>query len=293
MYDILREEEDVAAYPLSMMQALANSAQMRMCSGQLMNPLTGKGVKKWQLPFLFTDKFFSFVPDATLTQACTVWDTTLDLSLTTNFTTSWTLYIEGNIVTYTGKTSTQLTGCSGVQFAFTAWTNVSYIYALPTDYMSTINMIFNNSAKLPMIRYDDIRESQNDRKGSTSGKLQFNRTQKLFAKPFYSIKDQKYLIIYNCWKQGDPILLRYDRHPSLMSSPSDLVTIENDTRARSTIPYIAVWEMLYNRWEEERAAQLLNFWMWQVKEMYTYYDNSMYESISWVQYRMSKSRLNV
>lgn len=292
-YDILRESEDVAAYPLSFMQQLVNGAELRICSGQLVNPFTGAGVRKGQLPFLFSDKFFSFVVDTTLSGDCAVWATELDITLTTNLATAWTLYIEWNIVTYTGKSSTQVTGCSGVQFAFPAWTAVSQIYALPSDYMSPINLIFNNSAKLEMVRYDDIREEMNSRKGTTTSRIIYWNGQKLNRKPFYSIKDKRYLLVYNTGNTGDPILMRYERMPTTMSASTDLCTIENDTRARSTIPYIAIWEMLYNRWEEARASQIINFGLWQVKEMYRYYDNSTYESLSGVQYRIGKSRLNV
>ena len=45
-YDILREEEDVKAYPLSFMQQLMNTAQLRICSGMVKNPMTGETIRK-------------------------------------------------------------------------------------------------------------------------------------------------------------------------------------------------------------------------------------------------------
>jgi hypothetical protein len=51
--------------------------------------------------------------------------------------------------------------------------------------------------------------------------------------------------------------------------------------------------MLYNRWEEWRWAELINFWLGKVKEMYTYYNDRSLESISGVQYKSWKSKLNI
>ena len=77
-----------------------------------------------------------------------------------------------------------------------------------------------------------------------------------------------------------------------MSASQDTL-IDNDIYAKTTIPYLAVAEMLYNRWEEQRAAELFNFVIWQIKEMYNYYNKKSFENISGVQYTMWKSTLNI
>jgi hypothetical protein len=51
--------------------------------------------------------------------------------------------------------------------------------------------------------------------------------------------------------------------------------------------------MLFNRGEQERWAEIINFGMWKIKEMYTYYNQASFEKQSWVQYKMSKWRLNI
>jgi NH3-dependent NAD+ synthetase len=61
-----------------------------------------------------------------------------------------------------------------------------------------------------------------------------------------------------------------------------------------TIPYMAIGEMLYNRWEEGRAAEILNFGLWQVQEMYDFYNNKSSEKPSKGQYKAGKGRfLNI
>ena len=62
-----------------------------------------------------------------------------------------------------------------------------------------------------------------------------------------------------------------------MSSSSDNATIDNDIYAQTTIPYIAVGEMLFNRGEEQRAADILNFGLAQVADMYSYYNDASLE----------------
>jgi hypothetical protein len=63
--------------------------------------------------------------------------------------------------------------------------------------------------------------------------------------------------------------------------------------AESTIPYLAIGELLYNRGEESRAGELLNFALGQVREMYAHYNNRSFENISGTQYKIGKSKLNI
>jgi hypothetical protein len=78
-----------------------------------------------------------------------------------------------------------------------------------------------------------------------------------------------------------------------MTVSTSVVTIDDDDFARSTIPYIAVWEMLFNRWEEQRGAEILNFGIGQLQEMYNYYNKTTFEKQSWTHYKMGKGRLNI
>jgi hypothetical protein len=110
MYDLLREDEvDSGAYPLSFMQDLANQAQLRICSGKVFNPLQNKSITKGRLPFLNTDKFYSNLAGTSLTVEAVTGATTLD-AVTTNYPTSGSLFVDGNMITYTGTTGTQFTG---------------------------------------------------------------------------------------------------------------------------------------------------------------------------------------
>ena len=59
VYDVLRElEEDTTAYPLSLVDSMINSAQLRICSGKIVNSFTKEVILKGALPFLEKRKFY-------------------------------------------------------------------------------------------------------------------------------------------------------------------------------------------------------------------------------------------
>ena len=295
-YDILREEQDSSAYPLTLTDLLLNAAQQKICFWQITNPFTHTAIRKGRLEFIQTDKFYSNIASTSLSADTTVGATTLTVSDTTNFSSTGVLYIAGNIVTYTGKTSTTFTWCSGVLFAFESWTQVWVAFTLPTDYASILNVTYNNQFKLPWMLFDDIFESLNDYKWTNTQLRDTNvslTNNPWMNKPFYTIKDGAYLIIFNREQTWWLIRVRYEKVPTSMSSSSDNATIDNDIYAQTTIPYIAVGEMLFNRGEEQRAADILNFGLAQVADMYSYYNDASLEMQSWVHYKMGRGKINI
>lgn len=290
-YAILREtESDVSAYPTTLADLFLNAAQDKICKWMVINRLTWQTAKKWVLPFINTDKFYSNIATTSLTAAATVWWSTLSAT-TTNYPSSGSLYIHGNIITYTGKTSTQFTGCSNILFAFPSWTQVSAVFDLPSDFASSINLVFEHKVKVPNKQYDDFFEDLNRYKWDIYSRNRIDSYYEWVYKvlPFYTIKDNAYMIVYNLNNTGDELRLRYEKKATEMATTSDTFTISDDTYAKVTVPYLAVAEMLYNRWEEERAAQLYNHAISWIQEMYNYYNSSSSEKISWKQYRVAKS----
>lgn len=292
-YALLREEEDdSSAYPTVLMDMMLNSAESRICAWTVINPINQQAVRKWKLSFLDESKFYSNVNVTSITADTTTGAPNIDVADTTNFPTTWSLYIAWNIVDYTGKTATQFTGVTGVEFAHLSWTQVSIIFALPTDYGSVSWVSYANNFKLDAKLYDDMWEDLNSIKngGYNRTDAQWYRNQTT-VKPFYVIIDN-YLLVFNRNNTGDQIHLRYQKKATKMVNTTDETTIPEDY-AESTIPYLALWEMLYNRGEEGRGAELINFWLGKVKEMYTYYNDRSLESISGVQYKSWKSKLNI
>ncbi len=290
-YAILREQEDTSAYPLTLVDLLLNTAQQSICMGNVVNPLTKEQLKKWQLSFLQTDKFYTSIQTVYLTVDAVVWWTTLTLD-TTNLEATGVLFIAWNIIPYTAKTATQVTGCSNILFAHLSGSEVTVLYTLPTDYASIINVTYDNQQKLEPKLYDDVFESQNNYKHPiypNTQQVNFNN----YNKPFYTIKDNTYIVLRNLNAWDKQLRVRYEKLPTSMSTGASTATISNDIFAQTTIPYYAVWEMLYNRGEQERWAEIISFGMWKIKEMYTYYNQASFEKQSGVQYGMSKGKLNI
>jgi hypothetical protein len=200
------------------------------------------------------------------------------------------VYIAGNIVTYTGNTGTTFTGCSGIEFAHLAGTQVSIIFTLPTDFSSVFNVTYANNFKLDPKNYDDIWEDLNSYKGIPKD-INGYRSQSI-VRPFYTIINGQYMLIFNRNNTGDQIHFRYEKKATTMVNDSDNATIPEEY-AKSTIPYLAIGEMFYNRGEESRASEIINFSLGQIREMYTYYNNQSYESLNGVQYKIGKSKLNI
>ena len=288
-YDILREEADSSAYPLTFVDTLLNSAQSRICRGTVINPMNWQAVRKGKLSFLDTSAFYSNVNVTTLSADAVIWASTLDITSTTDYPSSGVIYVNGDIITYTGKTSTQFTGVTGIQFAHLAWSQVSIIFSLPTDYSSVTNITYANSFKLLPKLYDDIWEDLNGSKWQFRTDAQGYRSRATID-PFYTIIGD-YFLIFNRNNTGDQIHLRYEKKPTAMTANTSVATIP--TEDAPAIAYLAIGELLFNRWEEARAGEILNFAINQIKEMYTHYNNASYESISGVQYKIGKSKLNI
>ena len=115
-------------------------------------------LKKLKLPFLFRQAFYKNIGSVGLDTDTTVGATTLTVTDTTNYPDPTTLpslvayiWIANNIISYTGKTPTTFTGVSGVLYPFPSGTRVYPLFTLPTDYMNTLGVNYNNGAPLEFV----------------------------------------------------------------------------------------------------------------------------------------------
>jgi hypothetical protein len=103
--------------------------------------------------------------------------------------------------------------------------------------MSPVNVILDDRVQIDNKDYDDVFEALRDNKGLPDYRfLQWRG----YDKPFYVIKDDTYLILYNINTAGKTIRLRYERIPAPMESETDVCVIPNDVYAKNVIPYLAV-----------------------------------------------------
>jgi hypothetical protein len=106
----------------------------------------------------------------------------------------------------------------------------------------------------------------------------------------YWIIDWTYLACIPDSVTGNSIQLTYQKKATALVDPTDLLTIPDDY-SLTTIPYVAVGEMLFNRWEEQRGLELWTIGMNNVKMMYDFYNANNKEAIYNVRARTSRDRV--
>jgi hypothetical protein len=107
----MREEEDSLAYPYVLVDSMLNSAQQRICSGQIKNTFNGEVITKGTLSFLEERKFYSNILSTSLTaDIAALSDVTLATTSTAGYPTTGSLWLQGDIISYTGLTATTFTG---------------------------------------------------------------------------------------------------------------------------------------------------------------------------------------
>lgn len=294
-YDLLREEENSAVYPYSLVDLNTNLAQQDICAGRVINPLTKEEARRWQLNFLNKVVYYRNTPPTSLSSDAVIGATTLTVASTDNFPTSWALYIAWDIITYTWTTSTEFTWCTNILYGFKSWMSVSEAFILPADYGSIINVTYNNKIKLPWKLYDYIFQDLNQYKGNPfmrNQALSFYETPYRIA-PFYTIIQWQYIVIFNYNDLNWIVQVRYEALPVPMSAWTDITIIDNDLYAKTTIPFLSVWTLLFFRWEEQRGSELMSFWIANLRKMYDWYNMVDKEDYNNIQYRTAKGKFNI
>ena len=288
-YDILREEENNSAYPYSLIDDLLNTAQQKVGSWLVINPLNWMEVHKWQLPFLNKEVFYESYAIKYVAQDVEIWATEI-FCTTGEYPSEWHLYIGWDIIKYWWKLDDRFTKCENITRKIKWWEQISFVYEVPSDFMCPVNVIYNDTIQIYNKDYDDVFEWLRDWKWRPDYRYPRFRG---YWKPFYTIKDDLYLVVYNINTSGISLRLRYEKIPTPMIDANDVCMIPNDIYAMSVIPYLAVWETMYNRWEEQRWAEVINFWMGQLREMYQFYNRTGIERMTSKNYRMAKWKFNI
>lgn len=288
-YAIINEVETSTTYPVVLADALINKAQAMICSGWVVNHQTKEQLKKTALPFIDKDKQYTLVADQDLTVDAIVWGTTLTVSSTTGYSSSGSLWINGNIVTYTAKTATQFTwipatGDGSIEFAFLWGQAVSQLYPLPSDFATSARVTYNGQYQVPYVDYRNLFLQLKNYKAYVGNNDAFSTNtlqSRFWINPFYTIVHWSYILPFQLSVSDKQLWLQYEKVPLYMTATTDLATIP-DTWSRVTIPYIAVSEMLLNRWEEARGEILNNnLWYASVMSMYEYFARQAAENMFW------------
>ena len=274
-YWILKADENSKAYSPMLMDSFINKAQNDICIGNLFNLKTAERLLKPTLNFLAKEAYFKSVQRGTISWAIALWATTIPIASTTNYLSSGALWIDGMIVTYTGITGASFTGCSGVITAMWAGAKLYALFALPSDFWQMTSAYYIPSSggmqsKMIGIDYRDFKESFLNR-------ITYSiQTNSLFSgEVYYTIVNGLYFLPFTP-QSANNIRFEYQKLPTSFSLVTDIATVP-DTYVLNTIPYVAVAEMLFNRWEPDIAIELNNFGYNSVKTMYAFYSSQSVE----------------
>ena len=277
-YGIIAQGQDATAYPTTLMLSFINKAQNDICYGNVVNLQTNERLEKQALTFLERNSFYTTYIYATVTTAPTIGNTTL--ACTNQFPTSGYVWINGDIISYSGNDGATLswipaTGDNAIKFAHQAWTRVFPLYTLPTDFwqMSRAFLTIQNSMTRRILIGIDDRDLSNPIPNSfLYNYLNSNwSTSYMVGEAYYSLLRAQYFFPLT-WQlaTGSSISFEYQKKPTQFTTDSDLATIPDDY-VLNTIPYMACAEILMNRWEADEAIKLNNFWFQNIKNMYQFY----------------------
>lgn len=229
-----------------------------ICKGFVESLLNENIYTAWDLPFTKKDYFITTVGKQSLGWDLTTASTTVTVSAS-EYNSSWAVLIWGDIINYTGTTSSTLTGVTNVSVAHTEWqADVEQLYAMPSNASKPFTMYWldSNGNRTEIPYHDDRYPTYNNRS--------------------YSIliddAGTEWIRIRGYNVTGDKILLKYYLNSTDMSDDADVCTIP-DKYAKRVIPSLAAWELLWEREENELATPKLIKGYKALNEMYTYYAN--------------------
>jgi len=283
-YSILKSRQGATAYPVDNLTQFTDSAQKTICSGTVveLDPSHDNVVvQKQALQFLDKTVFYNSIAYLHLSLDAVVWSTTLDLDDTSLLVTPGALLVQGNVITYTGKTATQITGIPiswdwSIMYAFTGWQIAHNLHILPDDFEQAVRAIYSENFRLEPVDYRDI----NNATLLDPFVYRFFQSDfysdRLTGQYYYTLISSKYLLPIIPSTSNKPIRLNYQKAPTTLALPADICTIP-DTYALNTIPYIATAEMMYNRGEMDEAYRLNAIGVKNVKAMYKKYQQGKNE----------------
>lgn len=281
VYDMLREldADATSVYSPEFVNRIINAAQYRICAGMVIDA-TGSAVKKLKLPFLLRQQFYQNIGSTSLTEDATAGGATLTVSDTTDFPSTGTLWVNNNIIPYTGKTATTFTGCSDVALAWQSGSRVYPIYALPEDFMNTVGVAYNNAGPLEYVDELEIYQIVNNYKvGSGFPNYTAPWVGTIFPRVrcFYTIFLGTYFAPFFLDNNTGQFNLTYEALPTSMTDDWDTTVILNDELAMRAICNIATADILFDRAEEERALRKLQYGIGAIRELYSFYNKQSSE----------------
>lgn len=176
--------------------------------------------------FLKDKELYNAPADTSLTGDVTTVSTVLPVNDTTNYPTSGAVYIEQDIILYTGKTSTTLTGCTGIGINHSSGQVVRPVLALPSNYAKRPVLEVYKGGNSKPLTYEYIDETD------------YFHSRLLYKFTFVSDGSGNRYLMANALNSTDSMVFKYLKKPTTLVDDSDVLTIP-DPYALKIVPIFA------------------------------------------------------
>lgn len=127
----------------------ANRVQRMICRGKVKSVINDMTIKAWDLSFMREEAFFEIVPHTTLDGNITTASTSVDLTDSSSFASSWYVTANNDSFNYTSNSSNTLWTVTGIGRKHYDGDKVRQLYVLPSDYWKPIDLFYGDE-KLDM-----------------------------------------------------------------------------------------------------------------------------------------------
>lgn len=260
VYNIMGQPSDSSNYNAeTIVIPKINRLVQRLCRGKYRSILNQQSYSAGELDFLKRDFFFTNVTPVSLTTALTTTSTTIEME-TANFADSGFVMINSDIIQYTGKTATELTGVTGIDTDHATGQLIFQLFELPEDISKpfTLFRLNKNQRYEPSyfeVPYVDERQMPDKINYFTVVSPDGGETQLLSLRDDYRTTNQYRLIYY--------------LESTDMEAETDVCTIPDPYALEVVAPLVA-GEVLWDTQEVEDATTILRRGEAGLTEMFDY-----------------------
>ena len=250
---LLNESSDSTTFDEDTRYELINEIQESVCKGDLVD-ITKANEPVFKSPFLrFLAKkqFLKSVSDITVPDI-EITDTEITLT-TTYLSSSGYIYVNWDIIQYTAKTDTQITGVTWISTSHKAGEIAKQAYLLPTD----------------AYKWFDLKQMYDD----WEKKIDFLDDRAVKDKPLYwtlvfdDTTENEFIVIDWVDQDDETLVFYYYKTSTDLSSDSDATDLPDKYWVKVIAPIVA-WHLLYYTDEQNKGIWYLRDWYGKLKEMY-------------------------
>ncbi len=268
VYTVLWIPSDSQNYPLATVTEKVNSVVKRIMNGRIVSLIerdpygNDKVYQCGGLPFREKTVFYTAVPTTTLSADVELTDITISFN-TSDFASSGVLYIWWEIIPYSGKTATEVSGVSSLISTHNIWDTVYQLFTLPSDISKAFTLRRTDSmSNMREVDYQD------------------NRFQPSYRE-YYSIVTSNAWVNYLLVRtESDTIssklMLTYYSTSDDMDSDSDVCIIPDEYV--DLVASLAAWELNRDMSESSEAQLQLKKAYAGINEMFWFFNSKIKKS---------------